>query len=227
METRVIDGLTFSLDDEFRLRNRKHTDQERSNLALIIEEEGCKLDALTVARIGDLNYLCDGYTTLGICEEKGVRLTAPRVVPFSDRKAVLEWIDRVQEGRRNLSPEEIALRAEKRRQRVAAARADGKSTRAIAEKENVSHTTVVNDLKKQRGHPSPPDASSIGKPVTGRDGKTYHFDILCPRCKRTGATAGCVRCQELREKAAKRKGAKGKTGRKSKRTKCPKCGHEW
>src|SRR5262245_16895828 len=128
----VIQGMKFRLDDEFRQRNRKHTQQERDNLRILIEMEGCKSDSLTVANVGPELILCDGYTTLAICEEMGIKPTAPRVIPFPDRQSVLEWIDRVQEGRRNLTPDQIAEKAAKRRERVSEGRADGKSLQTLA-----------------------------------------------------------------------------------------------
>jgi hypothetical protein len=169
----TINGLSFNLDDEFRLRNRRHTEQERDYLRILIQMEGCKQDALTVASIGDEFLLCDGYTTFAICEQNGFEPTSPRVIPFPDRQSVLAWIDVVSAGRRNLTAEELAALKQKRLERVAAAHADGLSNRAIAEQEGVDEKTIRKDLAKAGADQSASDTNSSPPKVTGIDGKEY------------------------------------------------------
>lgn len=161
--------MPFKLDDEFRIRNRKHTKQERFNLERIIEEEGCADGALTVALIGTEKILCDGYTSLAICQEKGITPTEARYLPFKDRAAVLEWIDRRQRSRRNLTAEEMEARRVERTPRVVAAHVEGQSTRAIADKEGVSQSTIQRDLEAatESGDSVEPPSGKI----TGKDGK--------------------------------------------------------
>jgi hypothetical protein len=127
--------MHFKIDPEFRDRNRPHTVEERRALSIIIEGEGCHADALTVAKINGHHFLADGHTTLEICKEKGLKHTAPRVIVFPDRQSVLDWIDRRQRSRRNLTLEEMQLKRAARIGRVAEARQEGQSTRAIAEAE--------------------------------------------------------------------------------------------
>lgn len=92
----------------------------------------------------------------------------------------------------------------------------GESIRSIADKLNVDPGTVRNDLKKsQVGSDSPPDT------VKGKDGKLYPKagdEVLCARCKRTGAVKDCAKCRWARSKAEKRKaggGTKPKSGKVS------------
>ncbi len=73
--------------------------------------------------------------------------------------------------RRHLSLEEQHAARKKRLDRVIAARAAGKSTRAIADDEQVSQTTIVQDIALAGEHPCSPE-SKLPR-VAGVDGKQY------------------------------------------------------
>jgi hypothetical protein len=80
-----------------------------------------------------------------------------------------EYVETVNDRRRHETPEEAKKRAEKRRQRVAKARTEGRSIRAIAEDEGVSREQVRRDL--QAATDMGVSVESPEGKVTGRDGK--------------------------------------------------------
>jgi hypothetical protein len=196
--------MGFKIDPEFKARHRKLTPDEYSRLSIKIELEGCQPGALAVGVVGSEKYLIDGHNTLSICKEKGLKWTEPRFMTFPNRESILEWIDDHQRARRNLSPEDLAAMAARRRERVVEARDEGKSTRAIAEQEGVSETQVRRDLEASGAPPGAP-GSETGK-ITGKDGKSYPApkQVTCERCQRTGPVKGCQKCADLLAKAGKK-----------------------
>jgi transposase len=207
----TIQGISFQLDDEFRGRNRTHTEQERMNLGILLEMEGCLPDALTVASIGSERFLIDGYTTLALCTERGVKPTKPRLIVFPNRGLVLEWIDRRQRARRNLSPEEMVQRREERRDRVVDAKDRGESNRVIAEREGVSEITVRRDIEA-----STATGVAVGPPngqIIGKDGISRQVGPqFCERCRSTAPVRDCLTCADLQAKAGKPKRPAKKSG---------------
>lgn len=136
---------------------------------------------------------------------------------------VEEFIDRHNDVRRHMTPDQRA-------ERVVKLREQGRSTREIAEKVGASQTTVLNDLKAAdrsgEQNCSPDGSKPPGKPqppekIVGQDGKQYparqedvgdahEGPILCKRCQRVGVVADCPGCKEARDKDAKRDRQKGK-----------------
>lgn len=90
-------------------------------------------------------------------------LKLPKGVTLSD------WVEAANDNRRHESAEVMAVRASKRRERVASARNEGKSIRTIAAEEEVSEATVRADLEKSTAQGCAVDPPN-GK-VTGKDGK--------------------------------------------------------
>lgn len=81
------------------------------------------------------------------------------------------YVESVNDRRRHESKEARKKRLDKRVARVAAAREEGKSTRAIADAEGISSSQVRRDMESGAPHGAPEN----GKPkkVKGRDGKSY------------------------------------------------------
>jgi ParB-like chromosome segregation protein Spo0J len=77
-----------------------------------------------------------------------------------------QFVQRANEERRHLAADWLHRRRQERIDRVVAARAEGKSLRAIAETEGVDPKTIRKDLFSG-GDQSPPEK------VTGKDGKSY------------------------------------------------------
>lgn len=112
-----------------------------------------------------------------------------------------QYVSRHNDNRRHESADEALRRIEERRRRVREARAEGKSTRQIAEQEEISQRQVRRDLKAPEdpgeAHASPdcqnsseskiadePKPSPAPSPtVKGRDGKTYRADRPAPAPK--------------------------------------------
>lgn len=134
---------------------------------------------------------------------------------------VERWVETTNDYRRHETQAIMEERAVKRRERVATARAEGKSTRAIAEEEGVSQKTIRNDIQVISGeyptHLNDNSQKHSEKPsdihgednakVTGTDGKTYAASKpaapKCSRCERNARTGqdavkNCEMCRELR-----------------------------
>jgi hypothetical protein len=116
----------------------------------------------------------DGFQLLRACIEADIK---PSFQQLPDGIAPETFVEIVNDRRRHEDAETMRRRAQARRERVAAARAEGQSTRAIAEAEGVSQKTVRNDLEALTGEGtqcsteySTQLAPSDGK-ITGKDGK--------------------------------------------------------
>lgn len=151
--------------------------------------------------------ILDGRNRFICAQRAGIE---PTFVDFvGTREEAEAFVMRANEHRRHLTEQWLADHRKSRIERVAAARAEGKSLRAIAEEEKVSVAQVRDDIETatvQGGCTvEPPD----GK-VTGRDGRVRTATPakpekpLCPRCdraKRTGQEVpkNCEMCRDLRE----------------------------
>lgn len=110
----------------------------------------------------------DGWQMYCACVEEDVK---PRFVQLSKDISPEEYVQIVNNHRRHETPETALARIVERRKRVAEARQEGKSIRTIAEEENVSIGTVVNDLDVTGVQGRTPEPK--GKVVKGKDGKEY------------------------------------------------------
>lgn len=160
----------------------------------------------------------DGWQLLRVCREFEIE---PQ---FEDKPAGIspdKYVEIVNDCRRKKeSAKTVAKRAEQRRLRVAAMHANGHSTRAIADAEKVSQTTVQNDLattsveqgvQLESEEVKQVTETSNGK-VTGTDGKTYSASkppkqlcVGCERRQRKGQELpkACPDCKLLRGPAKK------------------------
>lgn len=106
----VIDLANIIIDDEFQARHRELTSEERQELMIQIERFGFR-EPLVVWQ--HHNILLDGHNRLDIWHltYNGDDDHAPEVVEyaFPDREAALEWIDKNQRARRNLTSNEMAV----------------------------------------------------------------------------------------------------------------------
>src|SRR5262245_14858873 len=136
----------YRVDPEFRDYLPKLDAEERAELAGKIEREGVLPGSIVVGDVSGDFILLDGHHTLEICEEKGLAPPAPVMRSFATRGEALQWVEDNQLARRNLTDKEKRRKA--RIERVAKARGEGQSTRAIAEAEGVSQTQVCRDLKE-------------------------------------------------------------------------------
>ena len=103
---KTVDGIT--IDREFRDFIPALSGEELSLLEANLAEHGGARDPLVVWRDGDRDVLLDGHNRYAIC----TRLDLPyEVVPmeFPSRESALDWVDRNQLGRRNLSKQDYKL----------------------------------------------------------------------------------------------------------------------
>lgn len=173
--------------------------------------------------------ILDGWQLHSVCVELDIK---PAYKELDEDWDPEEFVELQNNFRRHETEARVKERLKERRERVAQARSDGKSTREIAEEEGVDQKTVRKDIKAyQENEPSGEDPSSPEggisnvsegsdpksegsdpKKVTGRDGKTYAAEkpkILCPRCSRAERIGqpvpkNCEMCKELRPAAPKK-----------------------
>ena len=88
------------VDDDFRALIPPLQPEELQMLEQSIVEEGCR-DPLTVW--AEAGILLDGHNRLDICTRHGLAYQL-RELSFDGREAALDWMDRNQLGRRNLTP---------------------------------------------------------------------------------------------------------------------------
>lgn len=143
----------MKIDPEFKNRIPPLSEDELQGLESSIAREGCR-DPL----VSWEGLLLDGHHRFEICERLGIEY-ATVSVELPDREAALDWIDRNQLGRRNLSPDQAAeirgriYNREKRQdgghgdQRSAAQNEQPNEDTAtrVAKELGVSRSTIVRD----------------------------------------------------------------------------------
>ena len=142
----------------------------------------------------------------------------PRFSPLPASVDLEAFVYRDAYLRKHYTQEAVERKRAERVRRIAAAREQGESIRAIAEREKVSHTQVRRDLAES--------ASSAPASVEGRDGKQYPAEgrrrVVCARCARLGKpVVGCSACVEARKAAraeAEKKAARTEAGESDKET---------
>lgn len=85
----------------------------------------------------------DGWQLYRACLELDIK---PQFRDLPAEQDPKQYVQTVNDLRRHESASAVRARAAKRRERVAAARANGQSTRSIADAENVSQSTILNDI---------------------------------------------------------------------------------
>jgi ParB-like chromosome segregation protein Spo0J len=181
-ETIAIGETTYTIlfPDLVRpLSKREYQDLKES-----IDKYGIKIPVA----IDEDNGILDGANRTRIAAELGLPVIPTRIVECANTEEKRQLALSLNIDRRHLSPEERRQIVEARRQRVQEKRAAGKSLRAIAEEEGVSHVQVKKDLEGDSGvnqltpvenesKPSAVDRSEPTAPapvtVKGRDGKRY------------------------------------------------------
>src|SRR5262245_5437466 len=91
--------------------------------------------------------ILDGWQLYRSCVELNVK---PKVQPLPKGLTPDQFVQIVNDNRRHESQERLEHRAAERRERVAQAKLDGSSNRAIAAVEGVSEKTIRNDLEVLR-----------------------------------------------------------------------------
>ena len=92
---------------EFEQRLVKLKDSEFDKLKESIENEGCR-DSLVVWDSGDEMILVDGHNRYRICTELDIEFYV-ETIEFDSKDEALQWMDRNQVGRRNLTPADFKI----------------------------------------------------------------------------------------------------------------------
>lgn len=95
--------ITPTIDPEFQNLCQPHTPEELANLRRLIVEAG-KCDDILVWNADDYPIL-DGHTRHLICTNEGIPFGV-KLVDLPDREAAIDFIARIQLGRRNASEEQ-------------------------------------------------------------------------------------------------------------------------
>ncbi len=157
------------VDPEFQGLIPEHGKGELEQLEANLVRDKRAIDPIVVWQ--EPRIVMDGHHRLPICLKHKLKHHVVFMrFPLTPegRAEALEWMALHQEGRRNLNEQGKAKLAQWRRDRVAAMREEGMSTRAIADKEGISKTQVQRDLAKASG-PGVPVEPATGK-VKGLDG---------------------------------------------------------
>lgn len=171
MKTIEFDGVTYACP--FADLLPPLSERTRADLRANIATNGVEVAIVRT----EADEIIDGYNRLSLAAELGL---PPERVKWETRTGLSDpdkerLANELNDHRRHYTPEQLEERRAKRIQRVAAAKADGKSIRTIAEQEGVSHEQVRMDLEDSndgsgvKGLTPEPESEC----VTGKDGKTY------------------------------------------------------
>ena len=171
------------------------------------------------SRFGE-ETVVDGANRVMICAEENLPNPPRRPQSFASEEEARKECEDLNYARRHLTREQVRAKRAARVERVAAARVEGQSLRAIAEEEGVSTTQVREDIKAatvQGCTVEPPDGQVVGKDKKKR--KASMGPTLCERCQRIAPGKGiadCPACKLERDKAEKKKKVAAAAKRKKK-----------
>jgi hypothetical protein len=180
---------------------------------------GCKDDPVKYRLLDNgLMQGLDGRNRYLACKELRLKCDMRKVNVPDDQ--VEDYIDRKNRHRRHEPREVVEKRAAERRERVAAARAEGKSIRAIAAQEGFSPKTIQRDIERTGATVSGDTVEGLdgkNRPATRNFGDAYEGAVLCRRCTRMGQetpASGCPKCEAERNKAQRKKAERETSKRK-------------
>lgn len=154
--------------------------------------------------------ILDGWQRYLACRELEIDPIFIEYADITECGDPRKFVESENDQRRHETADMRDARIAKRREEVVVEHAAGESTRAIAKKHDVSHTTVRRDLENaSSGTGVPPDAetdeNSKNPEKTGgatsrkKKNKENKENRLCERCARVGAVAACEACAEERK----------------------------
>lgn len=129
--------MSFKIDEEFERLIPPLKPEEFESLKDSILEDGCR-DPLVVW--GETGLLLDGHNRFRICTENNI-IFKVQLKSLPDRETALDWIDRNQLGRRNLTPEQMSLLRGRRYNRLKKSES-GRSDRDFSGGQNVLPKTA-------------------------------------------------------------------------------------
>jgi len=192
-------------------------DDQLEYLVASMKRDGfCDLFPIVLADDGGTTKILDGRNRYRAALKAGVQ---PEFIELPPGYSPEAFVRLVNEDRRHLLAQWLR---DRRAQRIAAKRDEGKSLRSIAEEEGVSLVQVQRDLECASAPAGVPGGvhlpaqqdTAAHEPQTtkGRDGKSYPAKkpkaddpqrLWCDRCKRLGKQAfDCNACKSIRDQAA-------------------------
>ncbi len=182
------------VDNDIRGCIRPHTPRERSLLRAKLKREKLREKLLYFKDADGMCWQLEGHTRRDLCAELDLKIEWHDMSDLVHNKdEAIEWVIDHHEARRNQTAEEISQARAKRVESVKARRAEGQTTRAIADAEGISQTQVLRDLADSvepggsteilpQDREEMPEANGTPAPkVTGRDGKRYSSRKRKPR----------------------------------------------
>lgn len=133
------------IDPEFHAYIPALSDEERAQLEQNLMAEGCR-DPLVVW--GDV--LIDGHNRYEICTRLGLSFATVEK-DFPDREAALDWMERNQLGRRNLSPDQRRLLLGRRYNRLKRSREDNLLQNSPKDQSDTSGESTAEKLAHEHG----------------------------------------------------------------------------
>lgn len=137
-------GTRIIIDPQLRELIPPLRNEERQALEENIRRDGCR-DPLVVWRGHDV--LLDGHHRYEICQRHGIDFAVTEV-DLPDREAAADWIDANQLGRRNLTPDQVALLRGRRYNRLK--KQHGGDRRSIPQNEDLNGKTAAR-LAREHG----------------------------------------------------------------------------
>jgi hypothetical protein len=121
--------------------------------------------------VDESDGVIDGINRLRVAEEIGLTTVPVEVQAGLTHEKKVELAYSLNEDRRQLDAAAMKKLRQQRVARVAEARREGKSTREIAEQEQVSQTQVIRDLEEAKSTEPGGSVDPPGGKVKGKDGK--------------------------------------------------------
>lgn len=98
----------ITIDPEFQTMIPPLDGKTLAQLEENLVEAGGARDPLVVWKVDGKKILLDGHNRFAICNQKGLFFNVEEL-QLPDRESAKDWIDRHQIGRRNMTPEQLAL----------------------------------------------------------------------------------------------------------------------
>lgn len=133
----------INVDKEFSILIPPLSAEEMNQLEANILQDGCR-DPLVLWN----GTLLDGHNRYRICQKHGLNFTTHEI-GLTDREAAIDWIDKNQLGRRNLTPEQMSLLRGRRYNRMKKA-VGGRADRDFSGDQN-EHPKTAEALSHQHG----------------------------------------------------------------------------
>ncbi len=129
--------MSISINPTFRNLLPRLSDEEYAALRDSLQSDGCR-DAIVLWH----NQIIDGHNRYQICQEEGIEFCTVEY-DFTDENAAMDWIDKNQIARRNLSPDDFRLAVGRRYNRMKRTMAEAGAMRGASDKLSEAPTSAI------------------------------------------------------------------------------------